>query len=111
MEEVKKRGPGRPPKKPIDPNAPVRGRPKLGDKALTAKQIKARYTQRFKESGGKAVTCVISDGELVKVLRKFALSSKKDFRSDTAAASYILEQALTNLGRRMKTAERKETQD
>jgi hypothetical protein len=110
MEEIKKRRPGRPSKKPADPDAPIRGRPKLGDRALTAKQIKARYTLRLKEKGGKSVTCVIPNGELVKILRTFALSSKKDFRSETAAASYILEQALTNLGRRMKHAQEKKTQ-
>jgi hypothetical protein len=117
MEDKTKRRVGRPRKEdaePVDPNAPVkpvRGRPKLGDKALSAKQIKDRYTKRLRDKGGKTVSCVIQNGELTKVLRKYALESKLNFRSETAAASFILEKALRNMARRTQYAEDKESEE
>ena len=83
------------------------GRPMLGDRRLTPREARERHNQALRESGGRIMTIRLRNREACEALIR--LTKERAFKSETAAATWLLEQSLKILT--LSVSENSEGQD
>lgn len=81
------------------------GRPPLGDKKLSPKELRQRFNSAITDSGGKILTIRLRDPDASRILSK--LTEVKGFNSDTAAATAVLISALKRMESGLLASEEK----
>lgn len=77
------------------------GRPKIKDEPLTPAEAQQRHREKLKANGQKIVQVKIKEPELVEVLG-MVRQVNPDLKSDTAAANWIMANALRKLGEKLR---------
>lgn len=75
------------------------GRPPIGDAPMPQAEISARHTAKLRSAGGRQYSLRVKSDRRNKVLRQFA--KVQGLKSETAAATYLLEKAIDNAERVM----------
>ena len=75
------------------------GRPTIGEERMTPKEARARFVSNLVDGGGRILTLRVRDADAVQALSQ--LTASKGFKSDTAAATWLLTEALKKMGKSM----------
>lgn len=88
-----------------DRRANNKGRPPIGKKALTDEQIRERFRKKLRAEGGRSLSLRLKNSVHAQTLRKFTNESPMNFKSETAAATFLMEKALDQIARRLEKKE------